>query len=106
MPREKKQVLKKRKDGRFACRYKDIWFYSTISSDDALAQRKAYREELKRGRVAVYFVQEYAENWFERAYPNISPSTKRGLKTHLEKLLKAIGEMPVAEVRPSDIKAV
>ena len=106
MPREKKQVLKKRKDGRYACRYKDVWFYSSVSSDDALAQRKAFREELKRGRVAVYFVREYAENWFERAYPNISPSTKRGLKTHLEKLLKAIGETPIAEVRPSDIKAV
>ena len=26
MPRPKKQHLTKRKDGRFACRYKDKWF--------------------------------------------------------------------------------
>ena len=28
MPREKKQRLKKRKDGYYVCRYKDQWFYS------------------------------------------------------------------------------
>ena len=38
MPRAKKQHLKQRKDGRYACRYKDQWFYST-DPDDALAIR-------------------------------------------------------------------
>jgi integrase len=106
MPRAKKQVLKKRKDGRFACRYKDQWFYSLVSSDDALEQRQDYIDELKRGRIMSYFVKEYALQWFERAYPNISPSTKRGLNTHLLKLINAIGEKPVSEVKPSDIKAI
>ena len=53
-----------------------------------------------------YFVKDYAENWFDRAYPNISPSTKTGLKTHLKTLINAIGDKPVAEVRPSDIKQI
>jgi patatin-like phospholipase/acyl hydrolase len=75
MPREKKQVLKKRADGRYACRSGNQLFYSSVSSDDALAQRKAYREELKRGRIMSYFVKDYARNWLDRAFPNISPSS-------------------------------
>ena len=106
MPRQKKQVLKRRKDGRFACRYKDQWFYSYESSDDALQQRKDYIDAEKRGRIMSYFVREYAENWLERAYPNIAPSTKRGLKTHLKTLTNAIGDLSVSEVKPSDIKAI
>jgi len=106
MPREKKQVLRKRKDGRFACRYKDQWFYSTISSDDALAQRKAYRDELRKGRQLSWFVKDYALRWLDRSYPNISPSTKRGLETHLKKLINAIGEKSMVEIRPSDIKQI
>ena len=105
MPREKKQTLKRRKDGRYACRYKDQWFYST-DPDDALRQRAEYREAEKHGRIASYFVKDYALNWLDRAYPNIAPSTKKGLKTHLKMLINAIGEKPVAEVKPSDIKAI
>ena len=106
MPRAKKQVLKQRKDGRFLCRYKDQFFYSYESSDDAIAQREAYKQAEKQGRIMSYFVKEYAESWLDRAYPNISPSTKKGLQTHLKTLINAIGEKPVAEVRPSDIKSI
>lgn len=106
MPRQKKQVLKQRKDGRFLCRYKDQFFYSYESSDDAIAQREAYKQAEKQGRIMSYFVKEYAESWLERAYPNISPSTKKGLQTHLKTLINAIGEKPVAEVKPSDIKQI
>ena len=42
MPRQKKQHLKRRKDGRFACRYKDQWFYSA-DPDEALAMREEYK---------------------------------------------------------------
>ena len=105
MPRAKKQVLKKRKDGRYACRYHDVWFYGA-SSEEALQQRRDYIAEQKRGRVMSYFVHEYAVRWFERAYPNISPSTKQGLKTHLQTLINAIGELPVSQVKPSDIKGI
>ena len=105
MPRQKKQVLKKRADGRYACRYKNQWFYHT-DPDECLRLREEYKEQEKRGRIMSYFVQEYALNWFERAYPNISPSTKRGLKTHLKTLINAIGSLSVSEVKPSDIKAI
>ena len=105
MPRQKKQVLKKRADGRYACRYKNQWFYHT-DPDECLRLREEYKEQEKRGRIMSYFVREYAEKWFDRAYPNISPSTKRGLKTHLKTLINAIGGLSVSEVKPSDIKAI
>ena len=105
MPRQKKQVLKRRADGRYACRYKSQWFYST-DPDDCLRQREEYKEAERKGRIATYFVQEYALQWFDRYYPNVSPSTKKGLKTHLQTLLDAIGDLPVSEVKPSDIKGI
>lgn len=54
----------------------------------------------------VYFVSEYAEKWLSRYSPNISLSTKQGVKTHLKRLINAIGDIPVSEVKPSDIKAI
>ena len=106
MPRQKKQVLKRRKDGRFACRYHGQWFYSAISSDDALQLRRDYIHNLQRGQSMVYFVHEYALQWLDRSYPNVSPSTKQGVKTHLKTLINAIGDLPVSDVKPSDIKTV
>jgi hypothetical protein len=41
MPREKKKKLKKRPDGRYACRYHDQWFYS-YDQDDCLRQREEF----------------------------------------------------------------
>ena len=105
MPRQKKQKPTKRADGRYVCRYKGQYFYST-DPDDCIKQREEYKEAEKRGRVASYFVREYALQWLDRAYPNASPSTKHGLKTHLLKLINAIGDLPVSEVKPSYIKAI
>ena len=105
MPRQKKPRPTLRSDGRYVCRYKDQYFYDT-DPDECIRQRDEYKEAEKRGRVASYFVKEYALQWLDRAYPNISPSTKQGLKTHLQKLINAIGDKPVSEIKPSDIKRI
>lgn len=105
MPQQKKQKLKKRPDGRFACRYKNQWFYS-YDHDDCLRQREEFKEAEKRGRIMIYFVKEYAEKWIDRAFPDVAPSTMKGLKSHLQKLIDAIGELPVSDVKPSDIKDI
>ena len=105
MPREKKQRPTKRADGRYVCRYKDQYFYST-DPDDCIRQREEFKRAEKQGRTVSYFVREYAENWLERSYPNIAPSTKKGLKIHLQTLINSIGDLPVSSVKPSDIKAI
>ena len=105
MPREKKQKLKRRSDGRYACRYKSQWFYSD-DHDECLRLREEYKQRERQGRIAVYFVSEYALNWFDRAYPNPNPKTKETLKRHVTTLINAIGDLPVSEVKPSDIKRI
>lgn len=103
--RQKKTVLKKRKDGRYACRYHGQWFYS-YDMDDCLQQREEFKRLEKEGRVAVYFVQEYALQWLDRAYPNANPRTYDAVKRHVKILNNAIGHLPVKDVRPSDIKSI
>lgn len=105
MPRQKKQVLKKRKDGRYACRYKNQWFYHT-DPEECLKLREQFKEEERRGRIAVYFVSEYAEKWLELTYPNANPKTYDSIKRHVKILSNAIGDLPVSSVRPSDIKSI
>ena len=105
MPRQKKPRPTLRSDGRYVCRYKGQYFYST-DPDDCIHQREEYKEAERRGRVASYFVREYATAWLDRSYPNIAPTTKRGLKTHIKALTDAIGDLPISEVKPSDIKGV
>ena len=105
MARARKQKPTKRADGRYVCRYKGQYFYST-DPDDCIAQREEFKEAEKRGRIASYFVKEYAEKWLDRSFPNVAPSTKQGLKTHLQTLINAIGDVPVADVKPSYIKSI
>ena len=103
MPRAKKQHLKKRKDGRYACRYKDQWFYSFESDDEALAQREEYKRLEKIHQLAIPTVKDFGESWIERAYPAVAETTKKGLKLHLKKLNNQIGDLLLTEVKPSNI---
>ena len=105
MARAKKPKPTKRADGRYVCRYKNQYFYST-DPDDCIAQREEFTEAERKGRVASYFVKEYALQWLDRAFPNVAPSTKQGLKTHLQTLINSIGDLPVSDVKPSDIKGI
>ena len=105
MPREKKQHLKRRKDGYYVCRYKDQWFYS-LDEDEALEMRKEYKRLEKQALLSVPTVKEYAEKWLNRAYPEVSWSTKTQLRIHLRKLTDLYGDLPVTSVKPSMIKSV
>ena len=105
MPRQKKVKPTKRADGRYCCRYKEQWFYHE-DPDECIRMREEYKEREKQGRIASWFVKDYAEKWLDRSFPEVTPSTKRGLKTHLKKLIDAIGDMAIAEVKPSNIKAI
>lgn len=105
MPREKKQRLKRRADGRFACRYKNQWFYSS-DPDDCLAQREEFKRLEKLQVSSVPSVLEYSEKWIHRAYPSVAGSTMVGLRIHLKKLTDAVGHLLLSDVRPSDIKEI
>ena len=108
MPRQKKQHLKRRKDGRFACRYKDLFFYGD-TEEEALQAREDYKDAEKRGQLQLETgptVAEYAQKWIRIAKPNVRESTFQESLGLLEKLLDHCGERYIKDILPSDIKAV
>lgn len=107
MPRQKKQHLKKRPDGRYACRYHDEWFYGN-TEDEALSAREQYKQAEKAGDVLrpSVTVAEYAAKWLPISRPAVTDGTYQGLACHLDHLIKHIGDIPVADVRPLQIKEV
>lgn len=108
MPRQKKQHLKQRPDGRFACRYKNLWFYGA-SDDEALQARDDYKRLEKSGAFISQkapTIAEYAEKWLPREKVKVSHQTYAEAATLLEKLLNAIGDKRFDEVKPSDIKQI
>ena len=64
MPRQKKQQLKRRKDGRFCCKYKGIQFMGG-SSDEALALREEYKQLEKADDIAAR-IEEHEKNLMEK----------------------------------------
>jgi integrase len=103
MPRQKKQHLKQRPDGRFACRYKNLWFYGA-SEDEALQARDDYKKNEKTASAKKVTVAEYALKWLPREKVNAAYSTYSHAAIQIEKLLNAIGDKTFDEVKPSDIK--
>ena len=102
MPRPRK--LKQRADGRYRCKYKGIEFYSTISSEDAIAQREEYKRNHRT--FTNQTVVGFAIPWLKRTYPSVADSTYEGLAIHLQHLVDAIGYKRISDVVPSDIKEI
>ena len=105
MPREKKPHLKKRKDGRYCCKWHGIPFYSYVSEDEAFALRDAYKENIRKGFTR-QTVSQYAIPWLKRSFPAVRDSTYTGLAIHLQHLVDQIGDKQLSDVVPSDIKEV
>lgn len=105
MPRQKKQRLKQRKDGRYVAFYKGMPFYGK-TEDDALSLREEYKRKEKLGFAGYITLSEYGEKWLKIAHPTVSKATMAGLSIHLKHLLKSLGNAFVSDIRPSQIKAV
>lgn len=105
MPR---QHLKRRKDGRFACRYQGKWFYG-LTEGEAFAARDAYKQMLKQGiqRDADSMdVRHYAASWLPIHKAEVSKRHYNDCAHHIDILCDQIGDMLIKEVKPSDIKSV
>lgn len=105
MPRKKKEHLKRRKDGRFCCKYHGIAFYSYESDEEALALRDEYIANEQKG-FSRQTVSDYALPWIKRTYPAVRDSTYEKLAIHLQHLIDEIGNKRISEIKPSDIKSV
>ena len=107
MARAKKQHLKQRADGRYCCVYKGIQFMGR-TEEEALKAREDYKKQEQQGsfnlrKTTLY---EYGIKWLPIAHPTVADSTYRGLAIHLEKLLKRLGDFPIDEIKPLQLKEV
>ena len=106
MARPKKEKLKKRSDNRFRCKWHGKQFYSSISYEDALAKRDAYKAQIDSGCFIDQTVSEYALPWLERTFPDVAMSTYNGSAIHVQHLVDSIGDKLLSKVLPSDIKSI
>ena len=104
MPRKKKEHLKRRKDGRFRCKYHDIPFYGR-TEEEAFAARDEYIRNQEKG-FRRQTVTEYGLPWLRRSFPEVADKTYTGLAIHLQHLIDEIGDKQIDSVVPSDIKQV
>ncbi len=107
MPRQKKQHLKQRQDGRFVAYYKGRPFYGK-TEDEALTLRDNFKRSEITGEVynRTVTVFEYGSKWLKIAHPAVSDSTFKGLAIHLQHLVNQQGNAFIRDVKPLDIKAV
>ena len=107
MARPKKHHLKKRPDGRYRCYYQGKYFYG-LTEEEAYQAREDYKAAEDAGNIyrPDVTVQEYAVKWLPIARPAVSAGTYKGLAIHLEKLATALGNVPLAEVKPTQIREV
>ena len=104
----KTQRLKQRADGRDACRYNDQWFYGE-TEDEALEAREDYkaRERLQIAREAKgTTVYTYAFSWLPVHKASVAKNTYNSYAGYLNRLVDKLGDLPMKDVTPSDIKAV
>lgn len=96
MPR---QHLKRRKDGRFACRYQGKWFYG-LTEGEAFAARDAYKQMLKQGiqrNADSMDVRHYAASWLPIHKADVSKKHYNDCAHHIDILCDQIGGMLIKD---------
>jgi len=107
MPRQKKQRLKKRADGRYKCKYHDRQFYGNTPEEAA-----AKRDEYKRLEAAGEYrrqnptVKDYADLWLPGRIVSASDQTKKELKCLMKKLTDSLGDRDIRGIVAGDIKVL
>lgn len=107
MPRQKRQHLKRRKDGRYCAVFMGKQFMGQTEAE-ALAKRDAYKRQMQEeGLIRENpTVAQFAERWLPVNKTGVSAATYNISLLHMQKLCAVIGGLYVRDVRPSDIKQV
>ena len=109
MPRQKKQVLKQRSDGRYACRYKNHWFMGS-TSDEALQARDAFKLAELRGELIAKpptpRIADYIPEWLRLHKASVSDKCYDDYAKQLESLLPVMGQKTFDQVTVDDAAAV
>ena len=100
-------TLKARPDGRYACRYKNKFFYGH-TPEEAKQARKEYIKQEQSGRLLrrELTVREYAMKWLPLYKSGVSEKCYNDYAKQLEALFPVIGDMHLASVTVDDAAAV
>lgn len=102
------KLLTVRSDGRYRCKYKDKYFYGRTQTE-ALRARDNYRDMLKAGlnpETSGTTVREYSASWLPTHKAGIKKQTYNTYASYIDRINDLIGDKPVSQVVPSDIKSV
>lgn len=105
MPRQKKQQLAPRKDGRYKCTYHGIQFYGA-DPDEALKKREDYILQEAAGeyrRKNSQTVGEYAAYWLPIHKGSVKQNTYKAYESLLSHVLAPISDIYLKEVTSDDI---
>ena len=107
MPREKKQPLKPRPDGRYLAKYKGRCFYAS-TADEALRLRDEYKYQCEHGidQIRNVTVSEYAAEWLPAAKASVSDKCYNDYAVQMEALTAVCGDKYMNAVLPKDILKV
>lgn len=105
MPRQKRQHLKQRKDGRFCCTYKGKQF-TAYTEEEALAKRNAYKRKVEAGLVTSPTVSAFCKKWLPLYKKGVSKKTYEDYAKQLEALTTHIGHLFFPDVTVTDAKEV
>lgn len=99
--------LKPRSDGRYACRYKNKFFYGR-TPEEAKQARKEYIRQEQSGRLLrrELTVREYAMKWLPLYKSGVSEKCYNDYAKQLEALFPFIGDKHLAQVTVDDAAAV
>lgn len=105
MPRQKKQRLKQRSDGRYKCKYHGMQFYGA-TPEEAIAAREEFKRQEAAGeyrRKTSQTVQEYADYWLPIHKGDVKQTTYNAYKSLLKNILPPIADIFLKEVTSDDI---
>ena len=107
MPRQAKQKLKKRPDGRFVCVYHGHYFYG-YDPDEALDARDDYKRQEAAGEYQREnpTVSEYAEKWLPLHKSGVSKKCYGDYKKQLSALTAVVGDKRMRDVSVDDAASV
>ena len=98
--------LKRRPDGRYACRYKEEWFYGK-TSDEAIEARDEYKRQLKTGlkeETLGITVKQYALKWISIYKSGVGIRSYNDYAHYLNVMCEQFGSLRMREISASDIK--
>ena len=106
MPRKTEKPS--RSDGRFQCKYKGKYFYSTISADDARRKRNEYKYRCEHGidEIRDITVSDYIDEWLPLAKASVSEKCYNDYAVQMDVLRAVCGDKYLNAVLPLDIQKV